>query len=273
MKLAVIGSREFQDKERLFNILDKIDNKHSIKMIVSGGASGADSLAHEWAKENGKPTLIFYPNWHPKGPGGQKMPYDKGAGFKRNANIIDFADNVLAFWDGESKGTQNSIELAKKKEKPIHIEKFESKYSQDYVHAYVDGSFSKEKETPSWGLCIVDKNKEEKIAEFAAQVKDPEAAKHHQIIGELTGVIRAIQWAKKNNKKVCIHYDYIGIYKWVVDFFKEEEPWKRNNEFSEKYRNFIKENKEHIFSFVKVKSHSGDQWNERADYLANRVNI
>lgn len=270
MKLAVIGSRDFEDKEKLFSILDKIDDKHKIECIVSGGAEGADSLGNEWAKERGKSAVIFYPNWHPKGPGGQRM-FFKGAGFKRNIQIVDFADNIIAFWDGVSKGTQNTLELCKKKEKPFHIVKFESKMSQDFVHAYVDGSFSDKENKTSWGLCIVDKEKNESLAQYSGIVEDPDAAKHRQIVGELTGVIRAVQWAKKNDTKVLIHYDYEGIYKWVIDFFKDgEKPWERNNKYSQKYRTFVEQNKESIIGFVKIKAHSGDQWNERADFLASR---
>ena len=116
-KLAVVGSRTFQDKERLYKILDK--NIEKIELIISGGASGADSLAHEWAKERGKPILIYYPQWRDLNGN-----YDKGAGFKRNWNIIKAADKILIFWDGSSKGTQHDIDICEKTQKPYKILKF-----------------------------------------------------------------------------------------------------------------------------------------------------
>jgi len=119
-KLAVIGSRSFTDKERLYKILDK--NIDKISVIVSGGAKGADTLAHNWCEERGVPIIIFYPRWH-------KLDgtFDRGAGFRRNRLIIKQADKVLAMWDGVSKGTLNSIEIAKELKKPIKILTFTPK--------------------------------------------------------------------------------------------------------------------------------------------------
>jgi predicted Rossmann fold nucleotide-binding protein DprA/Smf involved in DNA uptake len=116
-KVAVIGSRNFSDKERLFKILD--NNKDRIKVIVSGGAQGADSLAQEWAKERGFPCLIFYPRW--KDENGK---HDRGAGFRRNRLIINYSDVVLAFWDEQSRGTKNSIDIATQLNKPVKVFKF-----------------------------------------------------------------------------------------------------------------------------------------------------
>jgi predicted Rossmann fold nucleotide-binding protein DprA/Smf involved in DNA uptake len=118
-RVAVIGSRNFTDKDRLFRVLDK--NKDRIKVIVSGGAHGADSLAQEWAKERGYPCLIFYPRWKD-----DEGKHDRGAGFKRNRNIIESADVVLAFWDKVSGGTKNSLEIAKRLNKPVRIYEFTS---------------------------------------------------------------------------------------------------------------------------------------------------
>ena len=115
IRLAVIGSRTFSDRERLFKILDV--NKHQIKLIVSGGANGADTLATDWAKERGIPYLVFPALWHDPETG----LVDKGAGFRRNWDIIRLAEKVLAFWDGKSRGTANSLEIAKSLNKPVRI--------------------------------------------------------------------------------------------------------------------------------------------------------
>jgi len=109
IKLAVIGSRTFTDKDRLYRILDK--NKDKIKMVISGGAIGADSFSNDWCRDRGMPITIFYPDWS-KG---------KGAGFQRNKLIIENSDKVLAFHDGISKGTLNSIEIAKELNIPYKV--------------------------------------------------------------------------------------------------------------------------------------------------------
>lgn len=113
-KVAVIGSRTFDDKERLYRVLTA--NYNRIKMIISGGARGADTLATDWAKDYGVPYLVFPARW--KDENGN---HDRGAGFKRNWDIINYSDIVVAFYDGQSKGTAHSLEIAKNLNKPIRL--------------------------------------------------------------------------------------------------------------------------------------------------------
>jgi hypothetical protein len=110
IKLAIVGSRSIKNKKVVFDYLDK--RKDKIKMIISGGAAGPDSFAHEWCVDFGMPILIYYPDWHGLG---------KSAGFVRNQNIIEEADFVTAFWDGKSKGTAHDIELCKQMDKKHRI--------------------------------------------------------------------------------------------------------------------------------------------------------
>lgn len=114
MKIAVVGSRTFNDYKLLRSTLNKYDH---IELIVSGGAKGADSLAEKYARENGIETLIFKPDWDKNG---------KAAGYIRNVDIIKNCDLVIAFWDGKSKGTKHSIDLAKNGNKKIIIERIEN---------------------------------------------------------------------------------------------------------------------------------------------------
>lgn len=112
-KLAIIGSRGFNDYTLLRSVLDPY--KDVITLVVSGGAKGADSLGEMWANENNIKTKIFYPDWEAHG---------KRAGFIRNEYIIKEGDGVIAFWDGISPGTKSSIDLCKKYNKPIKIIKY-----------------------------------------------------------------------------------------------------------------------------------------------------
>ena len=107
MKVAVIGSRNFDDNKVLTKTLDSIDN---FDIIVSGGAKGADKLGEQYAKERNIPIQIFLPDW---------KKYGKSAGVRRNKKIIDYCDIVVAFWDGKSKGTLHSLKLASKLKKKI----------------------------------------------------------------------------------------------------------------------------------------------------------
>jgi len=108
MKVAVIGSRTFDKYESVYNVLSKL----KITEIISGGAKGADSLAERYAKENNIPTKIFLPDWE---------TYGKKAGFLRNTQIIEECEMVVAFWDGESKGTKDSLDKAEKLGKKVMI--------------------------------------------------------------------------------------------------------------------------------------------------------
>jgi hypothetical protein len=107
MKVAVIGSRGFNNYELIKETLSSLD----ITLVVSGGAMGADTLGERYARENGIPTKIFKPDWT-KG---------RGAGFLRNTDIINEADTVVAFWDGKSRGTLDSIKKAEKQGKKVLI--------------------------------------------------------------------------------------------------------------------------------------------------------
>ena len=122
MRIAVVGSRTFNDynylHERLTGLLWDLVESQTGSLppctfsIVSGGARGADSIAEQWAKAWGYEIIVFLADWD---------KYGKSAGYKRNQQIVDCADVVVAFWDGESKGTKHSIDLAVKQNKQVLI--------------------------------------------------------------------------------------------------------------------------------------------------------
>lgn len=111
MRVAVIGSRTFSD----YNLMKEALSEIFITQIVSGGANGADKLAERYAKENDIPTKIYLPDWNKHGI---------SAGFIRNTDIINDAEYVVAFWNGKSKGTLDSINKAKAANKEVIIIKF-----------------------------------------------------------------------------------------------------------------------------------------------------
>ena len=110
MKLAVIGSRSFDNFELLNNEILSLGNE--ITEIISGGAKGADLLAEKWAKQNNVISTIIKPIW---------SIYGRGAGIIRNEDIIQKCDYCIAFWDGKSKGTLSSIKFCVKYSKPHKI--------------------------------------------------------------------------------------------------------------------------------------------------------
>lgn len=106
MKVAVIGSRGL----RVDN-LEKYLPKETTE-IVSGGARGIDACAREYAVRNKIKLTEFLPEYE---------RYGRSAPLKRNLLIIDYADYVLAFWDGKSHGTKYVIDNCKKKNKTVRI--------------------------------------------------------------------------------------------------------------------------------------------------------
>lgn len=114
MKLAIVGSRTFNDYclLRTYASYITIKSPSSLVTIISGGAKGADGLAEQYANAYGYNTEIFKPDWN---------RYGKAAGFLRNGTIVANCDMVLAFWDGKSQGTADTIARAKKAKKPTFI--------------------------------------------------------------------------------------------------------------------------------------------------------
>ncbi len=77
-----------------------------ITEVVSGGARGVDKLGECWAEQHKIPIKQFLPDWNANG---------KAAGHIRNRQMGDYADALIAIWDGESRGTKGMIDYAKAK--------------------------------------------------------------------------------------------------------------------------------------------------------------
>jgi hypothetical protein len=112
MNLAIVGSRTFTNYTLLENEILKIYTIENIGCIVSGGAKGADSLAEQFAIKFNIKTKILKPDWD---------TYGKSAGYRRNCDIVNAADIVIAFWNGISPGTKHSIDIANKLNKKVII--------------------------------------------------------------------------------------------------------------------------------------------------------
>ena len=126
MKVIIAGGRDFNDYELLKKnsnyFLGHTDTRIE---IVSGGQvsinkktgerHGADYLGERFAKENGYAVKKFPANW---------SKYGKSAGPIRNKEMAEYADMLIAFWDGKSKGTKNMIDLAIQYELKVYVVNF-----------------------------------------------------------------------------------------------------------------------------------------------------
>jgi hypothetical protein len=109
MKVAIVGSREYPN---LSKVRQYIQSLPIDTVIVSGGARGVDKCAEKVAQGIGLQTEIYPADWH---------KYGKAAGMKRNQQIVEASDRIVAFWDGESRGTKNTIDTAKKLGKGVTV--------------------------------------------------------------------------------------------------------------------------------------------------------
>jgi len=105
MQVIVAGSRNFTDYQFLSNKLTYLFSRCASSVgIVSGTARGADRLGERYAAEYGMRITRFPADWD---------RYGKSAGYRRNAAMAQFADGLVAFWDGVSPGTGHMVDLAR----------------------------------------------------------------------------------------------------------------------------------------------------------------
>lgn len=104
MKTIIAGSRTILNYWEVEKSVK--DSGFLISEVVCGGANGVDSLGRKWGKNNQIPVKEFLANWN---------QFGKRAGYLRNEQMAEYADALIAVWDGKSKGTKHMIELAKHK--------------------------------------------------------------------------------------------------------------------------------------------------------------
>lgn len=106
MKVAIIGSRTLN----VTNLEKYLPQ--NVTEIVSGGAKGIDTCAKSFALRNNIKLTEFLPEYD---------KYGRSAPIKRNLLIIDYSDEVIAFWDGKSRGTKFVIDTCKKTNKKVTV--------------------------------------------------------------------------------------------------------------------------------------------------------
>jgi hypothetical protein len=107
MKVIIAGSRNFTDYQKLKKECDQfLQDQKNIEIVSGDHFKGADKLGIQYANEKGYNLIKFPAEWN---------KFGKAAGPIRNKEMAIFADVLIAFWDGKSRGTQNMIRLANPK--------------------------------------------------------------------------------------------------------------------------------------------------------------
>lgn len=120
MIVAVVGSRTMTDAAWLAHVLNQCRSVWGAFTVISGGARGADALALAWARERDQPFRLYAARWG---------KYGKRAGPLRNRRMVEDAQVVVAFWDGQSAGTASTIAIAKELNRPVYVYPLERAYA------------------------------------------------------------------------------------------------------------------------------------------------
>lgn len=111
MKVIIAGSRGITNEQLIFSAIK--DSGFEITEVVSGGAEGVDKFGEKYANRFDIPLKIFPADWKRK---------KASAGIIRNAEMANYAEALIAVWDGKSKGTKNMIEIAGRKGLLVFVE-------------------------------------------------------------------------------------------------------------------------------------------------------
>lgn len=118
IRLIIAGGRGFTDYNHMENVVDhmlsKLFETHEIT-IISGDAIGADKLGMRYASHRSLPLIVMPADWD---------KYGKSAGYRRNTEMANKATHLIAFWDGESRGTKHMIDIAHSMKIKVHVSRY-----------------------------------------------------------------------------------------------------------------------------------------------------
>lgn len=190
--------------------------------------------------------------------GRTKGVFDSWAAGQESINGFSGADFKSFSTQEEAKAYINNVDIA--------LRTIKTDIEQGYVVAFCDGSFDKNKNRYSFGVLIIDSAMQEH--EVCGSAKNSKYTSSNNIIGEILGVINALDWAVSNGcEKIKVYHDYEGLSKWISG------EWEAKSEaakmfvaiYNKKYSGLLQ------VEFEKVKGHSNHRYNDKADELAKRA--
>jgi predicted Rossmann fold nucleotide-binding protein DprA/Smf involved in DNA uptake len=110
VKVAIVGSRHFSEPDRVADYVNALPHGAS---IITGSASGVDAAATKAARSKGIAVQVI--------PASFDELADPSKSAARNQRLVDACDILVAFWDGSSKGTRNTVDRALDSGKEVHI--------------------------------------------------------------------------------------------------------------------------------------------------------
>jgi hypothetical protein len=119
MKVVIAGSRRISGVDADSFVTEAVHGSGwlgRITEVVSGCARGVDDAGMRWAAYMGFPVKRFPADWR---------KHDRAAGPVRNRQMAEYADALIAIWNGESPGTRNMIEEMRARGKPVYVHRVE----------------------------------------------------------------------------------------------------------------------------------------------------
>jgi len=184
--------------------------------------------------------------------------FDSWAACQESINGFSGADFKSFSTQEEAKAYINNVDIA--------LRTIKADIEQGYVVAFCDGSFDKNKNRYSYGVLIIDSTMQEH--EICGSAQNVKYTSSNNIIGEILGVINALDWAVSNGcERIKVYHDYEGLSKWISGEWvaKSEAAKSFVAIYNKKYADLLQ------VEFEKVKSHSNNKYNDKVDELAKRA--
>lgn len=181
----------------------------------------------------------------------------------RNPGIYTSWDSCLEEVKGYSGAIYKSFKTLEEANEFMTGIKEEIEIGKNAVIAYVDGSYNQKLKVYGAGVVYITEGEEIELMKSF----DDAYHTHRNVAGEVKASELAIAKAIEDEKsQIVIYHDYQGISSWATG------EWKANNDLTKAYKKFIEDARKNIeIDFVKVKGHSNDEYNDRADGLAKQA--
>lgn len=262
MKVIVAGSRSIVDYTIVAAVLNS--SRFKITEIVCGEAKGVDSLGRRYAEENNIPIASFpvtSEDWNKKG---------KAAGYIRNKEMGEYAEALIAIWDGESRGTQHMISIMKENKKPFETyNTSEILVPKFHVDLFTDGSCLKNPGGKG-GIGVIMDCQEKKMYKEISE--GYEASTNNRM--ELQAAISALENLKcccdislyTDSQYVCNAFNQNWIGSWISNKWKNSKKQPVANQ--DLWKKLIELESKHKVEWIWVKGHNSHPQNEKCDQLA-----
>lgn len=137
MRVIIAGSRTIDNYASVEQAIVRCPWLAEVTEVVCGGARGVDAFGARWAKANGIRVKVFHAEWRPG-----NAQYNKRAGIDRNERMAEYADALIAVWDGHSRGTTDMIARMQRRNKRTYVV---SPFTMDGAVCQIDTTLTREK--------------------------------------------------------------------------------------------------------------------------------